>query len=175
MNVRQEVSYRMQQTMAAWTKLKPFWTMSNCTDGWKLRVYQAIIQNKLLYGLETIHLTQGRLHKINAIQLRGLRSILSLEPTCANRRNTNQFWLRTASEQTTRTTLFLELLLNKRVALAGHVLRTTGTDTLRQVTYCPQSADAYPIIGKRRVGGPRQHWCHDTHCLDKSYRQTNGL
>ena len=163
MNMRQEVGYRMQQTMAAWTKLKPFWKACNCTDGWKLRVYQAIIQNKLIYGLETIHLTQGMLNKINAFQLRGLRSILSLEPTFVNRRNTNQFVLRTASEKAGQEVkLFSELLLNKRVALAGHILRASDTDPLREATYCSQSADAYPI-GKRRVGGPRQQWRHFTH------------
>ena len=163
MNMRQEVGYRMQQTMAAWTKLKPFWKACNCTDGWKLRVYQAIIQNKLIYGLETIHLTQGMLNKINAFQLRGLRSILSLEPTFVNRRNTNQFVLRMASEKAGQEVkLFSELLLNKRVALAGHILRASDTDPLREVTYCSQSADAYPI-GKRRVGGPRQQWRHFTH------------
>jgi hypothetical protein len=89
----------MQQTMAAWTKLKPFCKASNCTVGWRLRVYQAVIQNKLIYGLETVHLTQAMLNKIDAFQLRVLRSILNLEPTFVNRRNTNDFVLRTASEK----------------------------------------------------------------------------
>ena len=179
MNVRQEVGYRMQQTMAARTKLKlkPFWKASNCTDRWKLRVYQAIIQNKFIYGLETIHLTQGMLSKINAFQLRGLRSILRLEPTFVNRPNTNQFVLRTASEKAgLEVKLFSELLLNKRVALAGHILRASDTDPLREVTYCSQSADAYPI-GKRRVGGPRQQWRHfiHKHAWTKFVGRTNRL
>ena len=101
MNIRQEIGYIMQQTMAAWTKLKPFFGKypSNCTVGWRLRLYQAVIQNKLIYGLETVHLTQAMLNKIDAFQLRVLRSILNLEPTFVNRRNTNDFVLRTASEK----------------------------------------------------------------------------
>ena len=62
---------------------------------------------------------QSFLNKINAFQLRGLRSILRLEPTFVNRRNTNEFVLRTASEKAGQEVkLFSELLLNKRVALA---------------------------------------------------------
>ena len=163
MNMRQEIGYRMQQTMAAWTKLKPFWKASNCTVGWRLRVYQAVIQNKLIYGLETVHLTQAMLNKINAFQLRGLRSILNLEPTFVNRRNTNEFVLRMASEKAGHEVkLFSELLLDKRVKLSGHLLRATDSDPMRQVVYSPQSANAYPI-GKRRVGAPRQQWRHFTH------------
>ena len=163
MNMRQEIGYRMQQTMAAWTKLKPFWKASNCTVGWRLRVYQAVIQNKLIYGLETVHLTQAMLNKINAFQLRGLRSILNLEPTFVNRRNTNEFVLTMASEKAGHEVkLFSELLLDKRVKLSGHLLRATDSDPMRQVVYSPQSANAYPI-GKRRVGAPRQQWRHFTH------------
>ena len=136
MNMRQEIGYRMQQTMAAWTKLKPFWKASNCTVGWRLRVYQAVIQNKLIYGLETVHLTQAMLNKINAFQLRGLRSILNLEPTFVNRRNTNEFVLRMASEKAGHEVkLFSELLLDKRVKLSGHLLRATDSDPMRQVVY----------------------------------------
>ena len=149
--------------MAAWTKLKPCWKASNCTVGWRLRVYQAVIQNKLIYGLETVHLTQAMLNKINAFQLRGLRSILNLEPTFVNRRNTNTFALRTASEKAGHEVkLFSELLLDKRVKLSGHLLRATDSDPMRQVVYSPQSANAYPI-GKRMVGAPRQQWRHFTH------------
>ena len=77
------------QTILSSSKLHP---------RWRLRVYHAVIQNKLIYGLETVHLTQSTLKKINVFHLRGLRSILGLETTFVNRRNTNEFVLRTASE-----------------------------------------------------------------------------
>ena len=118
---------------------------------------------KLIYGLETVHSTQAMLNKISAFQLRGLRSILNLEPTFVNRRNTNEFVLRMASEKAGHEVkLFSELLLDKRVKLSGHLLRATDSDPTRQVVYSPQSANAFPI-GKRRVGAPRQQWRHFTH------------
>ena len=118
---------------------------------------------KLIYGLETVHSTQAMLNKISAFQLRGLRSILNLEPTFVNRRNTNEFVLRMASEKAGHEVkLFSELLLDKRVKLSGHLLRATDSDPMRQVVYSPQSANAYPI-GKRRVEAPMQQWRHFTH------------
>jgi microsomal dipeptidase-like Zn-dependent dipeptidase len=83
--------------MKTWFKLKPFWKAANCTTRWKLRVYHEIIQNKLIYGLETLHLTQAMLKKIDAFHVRGLRSI-GLETTFVNRRNTSEFVLRTPQE-----------------------------------------------------------------------------
>ena len=52
---------------------------------------------------------------------------------------------------------FTELLDERRIKLAGHILRSPNSDPLRQVTYQPDSAE--PVeIGKRRIGRPRQQW-----------------
>ena len=163
MNVRQEIGQKMHQTLKVWYKLNPFWKAANCTIGWKLQVYDAIIKNKLLYGLETVHLTQAMAKKVNAFQLRGLRSILGISTTFVNRRNTNEFVISTATAKAGREIkLFSDLLAEKRSKLAGHILRSDNGDPLRQVTYMPNSANCYPI-GKRRIGGPRQQWRHYTH------------
>ena len=58
MDVKHEVSHKMQQTIITWNKLDMFWKADCCSTKWKLEVYDAIIKNKLLYGLETAHLTQ---------------------------------------------------------------------------------------------------------------------
>ena len=83
LNVRQEVDQRMQRTMKTWLKLKPVWTGANCTTRRTLivRVFHAIIQDKLIYGQETLHLKQAILKKIDAFRLCGLRSMLGLETT----------------------------------------------------------------------------------------------
>ena len=48
-----------------------------------------------------------------------------------------------------------------RGGLAGHILRASDDDPLRQVSYQPQSAKIYDV-GKRRIGGPRQQWLFHT-------------
>ena len=78
MDVKHEINHKMSQTLRTWFKLETFWKAVDCTTKWKLQVYDAVIRNKLLYGLETVHLTQSLQRKVNAFQLRGLRKILGL-------------------------------------------------------------------------------------------------
>ena len=62
-------------------------------------VYDAILRNKLLCGLETVHLTQTQQKNVNALQLRGLRKILGLSTTFVNRSNANEHVSQKAHEE----------------------------------------------------------------------------
>ena len=64
LDLLKEVGYRTQRSLMTWSKLKPFWKGANCTMGWRKSVYQAVIQSKMTYGAETVHLTQGILNKL---------------------------------------------------------------------------------------------------------------
>ena len=164
MDVKHEINHKMSQTLRTWFKLETFWKAVGCTTKWKLQVYDAVIRNKLLYGLETVHLTQSLQRKVNAFQLRGLRKILGLTTTYVNRQNTNEFVVRKANEvlghqpgTPLKIKLFSDLLIDRRIRLAGHILRSIDNDPLRRVSYEPNSA-VKSDVGKRRVGGPRQQW-----------------
>ena len=164
MDVKHEINHKMSQTLRTWFKLETFWKAVDCTTKWKLQVYDAVIRNKLLYGLETVHLTQSLQRKVNAFQLRGLRKVLGLTTTYVNRQNTNEFVVRKANEELghqpgtpLKIKLFSDLLLDRRIRLAGHILRSNDNDPLRRVSYEPNSAVTFDV-GKRRVGGPRQQW-----------------
>eukprot|EP00972_Heterocapsa_arctica_P097315 14357580-Heterocapsa_arctica.AAC.1 len=49
-------------------KLNVFWTKSPASIKWKLRVYDAVIVSKLLYGLEALSLSSTDIDKLNAFQ-----------------------------------------------------------------------------------------------------------
>ena len=54
-----------------------------------------------------------------------------------------------------------QTLNNRKTQFLGHILRAHNTDPIRAITFEHNSAT--PInIGKRRVGGPRQHWATET-------------
>ena len=157
MDVKHEINHKMSQTLRTWFKLEAFWKAVNCTTKWKL--------NKLLYGLETVHLTQSLHRKGNAFQLRGLRKILGLTTTYINRQHTNKFVIQKANNELghqpgtpLRIKLFSDLLPDGRIKLAGHILRCDDNDgPLQRVSYEPNPAETFNE-GKRRVGGPRQQW-----------------
>ena len=164
MDVKHEIQHKMHQTLKMWFELDTFWKTTVCSNRWKLQVYDAILTNKLLYGLETVHLTQTQQKKVNAFQLRGLRKILGLSTTFVNRSNANEHVSQKANEEIGHTPgtpskikLFSDLQKKWRVKLAGHVLRSNNSDPLKRVSYERNPAVNYNV-GKRRVGGPRPQW-----------------
>ena len=160
-NLAREVTQRIQDTKRTWTKLTLFWKSSGAGRKWQLMVYDAVIRSKLLYNLETVCLTKSLRKKLDTFHLRGLRKILRVPTTFIDRRYTNARVYELASEiecpenAARRIKLFTEILDEKRVRLAEHILRTVDSDPLRQVTYEPGTA-TIKHVGKRRVGRPRK-------------------
>ena len=164
-NIPHEVVQRIRGTLhmvqAQW-----YWKASRASKRWKLIVCDAIIRSILLYGLATIHLTQSLSKKLDAFQFRCIRKILGMSLTFINR--TNKKLLETAtviafSEHGDRRKIvsFSDYHWTRRAKLLGHVLRSNSDDSLRQISFLPQSAMRVEY-GKRRCGRPRQNWLHTT-------------
>ena len=131
-------------------------------------IYDAITRSKLLYGLETVQLTEATAKKLDVFQLKGLRQILRLQTTFVNRANSNKFVFEMASKtaypdpQDKRVIpRFSEFHRERNATLLGHILRASDDDPLREVTFQPSSA--YRVeYGQKRVGKPKQNWIHQT-------------
>ena len=50
----------------------PLWKDVACGTRWKIMVYDAVIKIKLVYGLETLQLSQNDLISLDAFQIKGL-------------------------------------------------------------------------------------------------------
>ena len=74
-----EIQTRLGKAMTTAFRLKEFWKGCNAPRKWKLQVYNAIIISQLIYGLNTIHLTNSCLKTLDTFQLRGLRQILGIK------------------------------------------------------------------------------------------------
>jgi len=86
----EEIISRIAACNQTANRLKLFWNMAETSINWKLRVFDAVLRSKLLYGLETMELTEQELNKLNAFQIKCIRRILKLELTCINRDNANE-------------------------------------------------------------------------------------
>ena len=75
-NIQHEVVRKKQEVRCTWFKLSAYWKATRASKRWKLIVSDASIRSKLLYGLETIHLTQSLSKKLDAFQFRCIRKIL---------------------------------------------------------------------------------------------------
>ena len=58
-NIQHEILSKIQEVRRTWFKLSSYWKATTASKKWKLIVFNAIIRSKLLYGLETVHLTQA--------------------------------------------------------------------------------------------------------------------
>ena len=87
---RQELANRIADAAHTCKRLKLFWNKAQATSVWKIRVFHAIVQSKLLYGLEAMQLNQTELAKLNAFQIKGYKRILHIPPTSIDRSWTNQ-------------------------------------------------------------------------------------
>ena len=149
-------------------KLHVYWKATKASKKWQLIIFDAIVRSKLLYGLETLHLTQGMAQKLDVFQLKGLRKILGMETTFINRANSNK----RVYQEATKTAFpkpgdmreikrFSEFHNERKARLLGHILRADNNDPLRQVSFQPGTA--YRVqYGKKRVGKPKQNWIHQT-------------
>ena len=85
-----ELQHRITATWATLRKLGLLWGKSTANIKWKLRVYDAVILAKLMYGLASIPLTKADGRKIDASQMKGLRKILHIR---------NPYWSRVSNKK----------------------------------------------------------------------------
>ena len=71
----QEIGKRKGEVTAIWRRLENFWKHSNCDKATNIRVYEGVIQAKMLYGLTTANLTKGMQDELDYFQLTGPRQI----------------------------------------------------------------------------------------------------
>ena len=129
-------------------------------------VYNAVITCKVLYGLETLEPTESAGRLLDSFQLKGFR-LLKLHTSFIQRRNSNEYVFRRANEilnapaEGTERKIkpLTEVLQERKLKLLGHVLRRDRQHPLHQSTF--SSSLALPRETEhRRVGRPRQSWCH---------------
>ena len=56
-NIQLEISAKMHEVRKTWCKLCTYWKATNASKKWQLIIYDATIRSNLLYGLETVFIT----------------------------------------------------------------------------------------------------------------------
>lgn len=132
-------------------------------------MYDAIIRNKLLYGLETVQLIESQKREIDAFQMRGLRQIMKKTHTHTyyNREHTNKHILEEASNvayprRDRQINIFSEVYVKRKIKLAGSILRTDNNDPMRELTFEDNTAERRQDYGTRRQGRAKLNWVKET-------------
>jgi hypothetical protein len=163
-DVSGEVQSKIGSCFAILNRLNFFWKKANCPHKFKLNVFDAVVRAKLVYGLETIHLSDAILSKMDAFQLKGIRKILGIQTTYMNRANTNARVFERASaianpksKPNKNIRPFSHYVQTRQESLLKHIVRSPNDDPLRQCTL--EFNRPLPFqVPKRRVGRPRLNW-----------------
>ncbi len=173
-NPRVEIDSRIAGAANILRQLDKFWSHTTCSLRWKIQVFNAVIISKVIYGLETLQVTDSHAKKLDAFQIKGIRKILGMVPTFMDRTQTNELALQRANEAVQNTQndnpddpppvkihRISELLKKRKLTLLGHIIRTqsyaTDKDPMHQISF--ENIDLEPREPiYRRKGRPRKKW-----------------
>lgn len=166
---KHEIKKRISATMAVHKKMIFCLLKTTCRKKMFFCVYDAVITNKLLHGLESIEPKHAVATLLNTFQLKGLRKILRWHTTYIRHHNTNTYVYKRANEKLNAPTKgpdrrikpLTEVLELKKLKLLGHVLRRNRQQPQHQVSFATRSALPREN-SNRKVGRPRANWTLNT-------------
>jgi hypothetical protein len=163
-DVTREVKARTAVCVATLKQLDLLWRHSNCPVRFKLQALDAVIQSKLLNGLESAQLNQGTVDKLDVFQLKGLRKILRMDTTYVNRSNSNDKVFEAANRacpQGKPIQRFSETYRRRKLLLYQSIVKLHPRDPMKGVVMDPETLRPRTYEHKR-VGRPRLNWAAET-------------
>ena len=158
---------------AAWItvmKLDIFWRKAPVTIKWKLRVLDAVINSKVLYGTETLVTAQSDYNKLDAFQIRIFRKMLRIKHSYWSHVK-NEEVMNTAKERAAHFDKNIEIIplstrLKQRIVkFYGHIIRSDpNTDQIRQISINDEG-DRIKVRCKKRTGRPKLKWYNSSRQL----------
>ena len=166
-NITTEISKRIAESMVILKKLDIFWLHSNCPAKFKIIVLDAVVRSKLLYGLDSAHLKEPELKRLEIFQLKALRKILKFKTTFIDRENTNEKIIKTANEKLREIsknkrktiTSFRQAYKKSKIKRMAKILNNP-TDPAHKITF-QRGIETWIYAGRRR-GRPKEEWAKDT-------------
>lgn len=147
-----ELARRIGMAKADFLSLCKIWRHSALPWQRKVRIFVALVESKLMYGLSTLCLTVAQLRRLDGFQCRCLRSILGIKSAYLSRVANERVWHRAGHPQAT------ELLRTRQLRLLGKVLRAPIGSPLQVPSLIPGTTTPATERYVRRVGRPRKEW-----------------
>ena len=147
--VASEVGRRIGQAKADFDALRKVWSHSRLAVDRKLRIYDACVVSKLVYGLHTATLNKTERCRLDGFHARCLRRILRIQHAFYSRVS-NKTVLSLANSMALSTRI-----LQRQLLYLGDIARRDHEDPVRCSVFLPGSLDTIPS-GARKQGRPRR-------------------
>lgn len=152
-----ELGRRLGMAKAEFDILSRVWKHASLTVAKKLRVFEACVVSKLVYGMSAAFLNKAERRRLDGFQARCLRKILHIAPAYYSRVSNQEVLSKAGCRQVSSQVLQQQMILMGRVARGD-----LGTDA-RSMFFASGSCDLQPLPGKRCVGRPRKTWRDDVY------------
>ena len=149
-NVSRELARKLGAAWGELSKLNRLWKHTTLAATKKIRILQAVVVSRLLYGLGSAWLNKSEVRRLNGFYCRCLFVILRIPPAYVSRVSNV-----TVLQPAAQTELRLQLL-KQQLLLYGRVVRLQEGHPMRQWTFCPNSQRPKTDQYVRRVGHSRQ-------------------
>ena len=118
----------------------------------KIRIFQAVVVTRLLYGLSSAWLSVAEVRRLNGFQAWCLRKVAGIKRSFVSRVSNATVLQKNSQKQ------LGEQLLKQQVLLYGKVARAQAGDMLRDLAFVPGTQQPTTDQYVRRVGRPRNEW-----------------
>ena len=155
-----EISTRIISTTTTLNKLYLSWKKATVPTTWKLRVHDAVIINKILYGLESASLTNAEYERLDAFQAKALRKMLGITHAYHSHVS-NEVVMQTANlrirlKEGKTITKMSEKLIGRLIESMAHRTRAEEDDLTKICTINHNGSRS--SAGFKRTGRPRIKW-----------------
>ena len=172
-DMTRELSQRISSCMSTLKKMHMFWRNANCPVKFKLIALHALIGSKLLYSLDTAHLTDTQLKTINGLQFKALRKILKLDHTMINRQNSYENILKKVNdilknEKSKKSfKAFAEAYKDSKLKRAIRTLKKTDSNVDKIMNF--ETEGQARIMDNRKQRRPKKQWNEEV--LNEIYKR----
>ena len=156
-NPHLEISTGIISTTTTLSKLDMFWKKAPVSTTWKMRVHDAVISSKLIYGLESASLTDAEYEGLDPFQIKVLKGILGIKhsyrPHISNGVVMQRANQRIILKEGKVIMKMSEKLINRQITFMAHLIRSEESDIMKTCTL--DNNGMRIIAGFKRTGRPR--------------------
>ena len=149
---RAELSRRMGEAWRRLIDLEQVWKHAGISKWRKQELFQALVETKLMYGLDSLWLRKADRARLDSFQIKCLRRVHGIR---------HAYWSRVSNDRLMAIAQAKPLtskLLQRQLLLYGRLARMPDTAVQRQALLERGSVRPRSCIGKRSRGRPRQEW-----------------
>ena len=132
--------------------LQSIWKHTSLSQAWKVRIFEACILSKLVYGLVTAILNKLERRRLGGFQARCIRRILKVPPSYYNRVSSARVLAVAGKEQLSN------LLVRQQMTLMGKIAFRPNDDVVRKSIFLPNNVSLRPLPGPAKRVRPRTRW-----------------